>query len=322
MNILNISILKNILTFNRIDGEKIQNGNTLTLAIAIEKYLRHLNASDFSANTIYFYSKDLDRMLNYSGNLLLEAITTEFLDDFLISIKNSESIKSPNSINRHKSVYRSFLKWCFLQEYLQKDFSFYIRLSKVCSKNTIAIRPDEIKKLLDTISKFNDPLSKRDRTLFAIYAFSGIRKAEALFLRVCDFDINSGIIYLPKLKSTAKRTQKIPTVLAKILCEYVNENFTLKNMNSIQPLFPGQKHNNPLSPRQASNRFEKWKKESGIRENLTIHSFRAGYATQIYRKHKDPLFVSYVLGHSSFSSTKRYINTDFFNINRMLESVF
>lgn len=88
------------------------------------------------------------------------------------------------------------------------------------------------------------------------------------------------------------------------------------------PLFSGKSLNVKLSSRQASNLFIKWKKKSGIRKNLTIHSFRAGYATLLYKKTKDPLLVSYALGHSSFNTTKWYINENLFNLHSVVDTIF
>ena len=73
---------------------------------------------------------------------------------------------------------------------------------------------------------------------------------------------------------------------------------------------------------QVSNRFERWKRISGIRKNITIHSFRAAYAVQLYQKSKDPLLVSYALGHSSFETTKRYINQDHLNFRSIVNDAF
>ncbi|MEW5844540.1 MAG: site-specific integrase [Bacteroidota bacterium] len=53
-----------------------------------------------------------------------------------------------------------------------------------------------------------------------------------------------------------------------------------------------------------------------------MHSFRAAYASQLYKKTKDPLLVSYALGHSSFNTTKRYINEDIFDFRSVLDNTF
>ncbi len=168
-----------------------------------------------------------------------------------------------------------------------------------------------------------DPHSERDKTLFAVYAYTGIRKSEALELRISDYDSVSKIFHLRKSKRSSKTFQIIPTMLSQILDEYLEKRFKLITRdNDSPPFFPGKELNKKLSSRQASNRLERWKRISGIRKNLTIHSFRAAYASQLYKKTKDPLLVSYALGHSSFETTKRYINHDNLNFRSIVNDAF
>ena len=54
----------------------------------------------------------------------------------------------------------------------------------------------------------------------------------------------------------------------------------------------------------------------------SFHSFRADYASQLYKKTKDPLLVSYTLGHSSFETTKRYIYHDLSNFHSIINDTF
>jgi integrase len=198
-----------------------------------------------------------------------------------------------------------------------------IRFVKSYSRKTTALTQEEISILFNTISKSTDSNAKRDKTLFAVYAYTGIRKSEALALKISDYDNVSKILHLPKSKRSSKTFQIIPTILSQILDKYLEERLKLINRdNDSLPLFPGKKLNKKLSSRQASNRFERWKRISGIRKNLTIHSFRTAYAVQLYQKSKDPLLVSYALGHSSFNSTKRYINEEIFELRTILEKSF
>ncbi|MBU2445535.1 MAG: site-specific integrase [Bacteroidetes bacterium] len=176
--------------------------------------------------------------------------------------------------------------------------------------------------LLNTISESTDTLSKRDKALFAMYAFTGIRKSEALALRISDYDKVSKIIHLPITKGTSKRFQAIPSILSHILDEYLENNFDSRNINSSLPLFSGERIDTHLSCRQVSYRFEKWKSISFIRKNLTVHSFRAAYALLLYKKTKDPLLVSYALGHSSLNTTMEYISEDFFDLHSVLDTAF
>ena len=159
-----------------------------------------------------------------------------------------------------------------------------------------------------------------------MYAFTGIRKTEALALRISDYDRDLKLLYLPFVKRSSKKFQTVPSILSNILDEYL---ISSRNADSSLPLFPGGSINTYLSSRKAcvsgrqvSYRFEKWKIVSGIRKNLTIHSFRAAYATHLYKKTKDPLLVSYALGHSSFNTTRKYISEDSFNFRSTVDEVF
>ncbi|MEW6508216.1 MAG: tyrosine-type recombinase/integrase [Bacteroidota bacterium] len=291
---------------------------------AIDHFLEYHKHS-YSQNTIYAYSRDLNFLQNKLGNTLMSSINEEHIHGFLSQF-DSSNIKIPYlsaaSLNRTKSSYRSFFNWCYTRRYINVDLSKEIRLVKTRSQSTPAISQEEIRILLDTISKSSDKYSQRDKTLFAVLAFSGIRKSEALALRISDYDSLSKTLYLPRTKCGSKKSQPIPLVLSKILDEYISEIPRGNIIEQHSSLFPGLHNNSSLSSRQVSNRFEKWKGITGIRKNLTIHSFRAAYASQLYKITKNPLLVSYALGHSSFNTTKRYISEDIFDFYSVLENSF
>jgi len=297
----------------------------INLEAAIKAYLEHLKASCLAANTIYCYSRDLKRLLERIGNIKLNLISGGMLDKHFIHLRETEldsSARSIVTINKIKSVYRSFFKWCFIKGFIDKDFTLDIRLVRSNSMRTTPINPEEISALLKIISTSNDLHSQRDKALFSVYAYSGIRRAEALALRICDYDCNAKILSLQKSKGGAKKTQPIPSILSFMLDGYLNNDFCPKHSNCTLPLFPGNKPEDFLSGRQASNRFVKWKRIAGIRKDLTIHSFRASYATQLYRSTKDPLLVSHLLGHRSVNTTTRYIKEGFVDIGDVLERAF
>ncbi len=207
----------------------------------------------------------------------------------------------------------------FQKKYTAINLSDEIHLVKSCSRFTTAITQEEITSLLSTISHSADTFSQRDKALFAVYAFSGIRKTEALALQISDYDKDLKLLHLPLVKMSSKKFQAIPSILSHTLNDYL---ISSGNADPSLPLFSGGRISNYLSSRQVSYRFEKWKIVSGIRKNLTIHSFRAAYASHLYKKTKDPLLVSYALGHSSFETTKRYINHDNLNFRSIVNDAF
>ena len=76
------------------------------------------------------------------------------------------------------------------------------------------------------------------------------------------------------------------------------EQTRLSQADSSSFLFHGRHPERSLTTRQVRFRFNRWKALSGIREELTVHSFRAGFATHLYRATGDSLLVQHAIGHS------------------------
>lgn len=211
------------------------------------------------------------------------------------------------------------LFFCYKQNYIEKDFSNEIKARRALSKATLPITRDEIFALLKCISLSEDKYRLRDKTLFSIYAYTGLRKMEVISLKISNYDKISKIFQLISAKGILKRMQTIPDVLINILNQYIDAiSFTSESLF----LFPGSDKTSHISARQVSNIFNKWKKVARIRNNLTIHSFRAGFATELYKYSNDPLLVSTALGHSSFNTTIRYISEDLIKLNSAINKVF
>ncbi|MHB8929785.1 MAG: tyrosine-type recombinase/integrase [Melioribacteraceae bacterium] len=295
--------------------------NDIDLEMTIKSYLENLQNS-CAPNTFYCYSRDLNFLIEEIGNIKMSSLRGDVLNNFIAQVcchGKKCSNRSGTTLNRIKSVYHSFFNHCYKRKYININLSDEIPLVKSCSRFTTAITQKEITSLLNAISQSADTFSQRDRALFAVYAFTGIRKTEALALQISDYDRDLMLLRLPLVKRSSKKFQTIPSILSNILDDYLTSS---GNADSSFPLFPGNQSKTYLSSRQVSNRFDKWKAISGIRKNLTIHSFRTAYASQLYKKTKDPLLVSYALGHSSFETTKRYIYHDLSNFHSIINDTF
>jgi len=124
------------------------------------------------------------------------------------------------------------------------------------------------------------------------------------------------------LKGGSDRLQPIPHRLSRILERWIsilrrNDQADLSSL-----LFYGRHPERPLTTRQVRFRFNRWKVLSGIREDLTVHSFRAGFATQLYRATGDFLLVHHAIGHSCVRTTMRYIGNHLFEIRKAIEKGF
>jgi len=175
---------------------------------------------------------------------------------------------------------------------------------------------------MSAISTSGDRLALRDMALFGIYIYTGIRRAEALDLRATDFDADRRELRIRFTKGGIPATRHVAHPLAAILTAHIQAQNWCHGSGEPDFLFPGTKPDCHMTARQAHARFNHWKTGSGIRPDLTIHSFRAGFATLLHQATGDALLVSRALGHTDVRTTGRYVAADKEMISRTIDRVF
>ncbi len=283
-----------------------------SLTSAFDAFRVHLKAAGRSSSTIACYLSSLDRLKESLGDVRLNHITLHDLEQALVNpaeYRENAPSRSPVTLNRIKSSYRSFFRWSHETGLVADNPAARLLLANTQPRLTVPITLEEIERLLAVIRKSNDLYAARDGALFATYAFTGIRRSEALALRINDYDPMAMNLNLPRTKGGGKRVQPVISKLAAILQRHIVR-LSRYGAGDLSPLFPGRQPCMALSARQVQNRFDRWKKSAGLRDVLTIHSFRAGFATCLYRKTNNLLLVSIALGHRNVSTTKQYIRLD------------
>jgi len=291
---------------------------------AICDFLRHLEAAGRTPSTILAYRKSLIQLAQMLGDLEMTKIDSSALEEaFLRIVRASPSGMplAPTTANRMRSTYRSFFAWCFSTGRMAANPAMGLRLEKARSLETAAFARNETATFLRMIRQSRDPFALRDEVLFSIYAFTGIRKAKALGLRVVDYDSLKMVLCIPKTKGGVHETKVVPGILAEVLEGYL-QGLIRNGSGESDFLFPGMKKGAPLSSRQVQARFEQWKEISGLRRELTIHSFRVGFATRVHECSGDVLLTSKALGHRDVRSTERYVRLDVEKIRSAVERAF
>ena len=170
------------------------------------------------------------------------------------------------------------------------------------NKKTIAITKEQYQEIIDTMNHGFSGARPNNRiaTALMIEANLGLRIGDILNLRLCDI-VKDGKRY--RLNISEEKTDKgryftVPTEIYDFLKEY-----TLKNdIKSDEIIFP-------ITERAVQNHLEKvcdylgWEKL-----NISTHSFRKYYATEIYEESGyNIVLVQELLQHSSPTITQRYI---------------
>ena len=161
------------------------------------------------------------------------------------------------------------------------------------------------------IKKVDNPVY---HALFNIMFFTGIRKGEALALKISDFDgkyifINHTItknrfngkrlLLKPKSKKSIRKIKLdlFSQIELKQLIKYYSKNFD--NFNDNFFLFGGNKPIATTTLDRKKNRYCKLAKVKQIR----IHDFRHSHATILYKKNIDIKTIKERLGHADISTT-------------------
>jgi integrase/recombinase XerC len=269
--------------------------------------------------------RSLEWLVKALEDTSFEDISNRHIEKAVITLQDlskTGSRRSAATMNRIKSTFRSFFKWAFQSGLISHNPAASLRMPKTASQRTIPITKQEINALLHTISESDYPCAERDEALFATYAFTGIRCAEALALRIKNYDRSSVTLYLPKVKGANGRLQPISHRLSRILRKWISS-LRRKGQGDLNSLlFCGRHSERSLTTRQVRFRFNRWKALSGIREDLTVHSFRSGFATQLYRTTGDFLLVHLAMGHSDVRTTVRYIGNSLFEVLKAIEKGF
>lgn len=291
---------------------------------SVEGFLLHLQASGRSTATIQSYKESLALLGRCVGNQMpLKALSTEVLDAGLASMSITGSSREPRrseaTLNRHRSAYRGFLRWAFETGRIPTNPALLLHGARVESVPTPPITLEETRLFLRAIRRSKDPLRLRDEALFSTYALAGLRRKEALLLCQSDYNAKARLLCIRNGKGGRVRTVPVVRALGRLLERF--QNHSLSRAGPVgEKLFPGRVPGTGLTTRQAHSRFEHWKAVAKLRPELTIHSFRAGFATALHHGCGDVMLVSQALGHSDVRPTLRYITLYSENLSRIIES--
>lgn len=295
------------------------------ISSAHRDFVISLEGSGRAPSTIESYSRKIRLFMCLVGDIYLHEISDNTLSLALIRFKEGFPQTVPRagtSMNQIRSALKTFFSWAVSSGRISRNPAINLRLAKAVHRPITAITGKELTQLFETINKNDSFLARRDAALFSFYAFIGVRRSEALSLRIDDLDFQKNRIWLSKSKTSGGEFKSMPDKLKTILVNYLMQRPNRDAFLRSPYLFPGRDIFRPLSPREAHLRFEYWKKASNLRQKLTLHSFRSGFATRLYDATKDPVLVSSAMGHKNLTSIHRYISMKEDSIRSAMEKAF
>jgi integrase len=164
---------------------------------------------------------------------------------------------------------------------------------------------------IPTTAQIDRLIASSGRTLsikLTISKETGLRPIELQNLKVKDIDLEQKTIYPTTAKNGTARKLKISNNLQATLQNYININ----RLNPNDNLFKGTAERYGNHYRKMRNSLAKKLNDPTLKQ-VKLYHFRHYYATRLYEKTRDILYIKQQLGHASINNTLKY--TQLTNIN-------
>ncbi len=223
--------------------------------------------------------------------------------------------------NHHVLALRAFLRYLSFRG-IKTLSPEKITLAKTGDREVSFLNIEEYEKLL-SIPNANDVEGAKNKAILELLFSTGLRVSELVKLNVSDINFESGeIAVLGKGKKlrvvfVSERAQsaisnylRLKYKLDKdntepnIVSTQVKQDKNFKKLEN-EPLFLSNR-NNRINPRGVERMVKKYAKEAGISKQVTPHTLRHTFATDLLGAGADLRSVQSLLGHSNISTTQIY----------------
>ena len=147
------------------------------------------------------------------------------------------------------------------------------------------------------------------RTIFILIYGAGLRASEAAALRINDIDRIRSTIHIRQGKGNKDRYVILSPMMLRTLCSYWKQCRLIPCTPDAQTkndfIFPGTKQ--AVSATSIGAVYRRSKLEAGIKKQGGVHSLRHAFATHALESGADLFIIKQLLGHSSVTSTVRYL---------------
>lgn len=271
---------------------------------------------NFSLETIKWYKRTLKQYVSYSGVTHLKQMTTESLREYLYYGRLERGWTEDTFICNYKGI-KSFLNWCVKYEYLKENPITKVEKPKIRKKLPKRITKQEALLVLEYAFNVNRHYRFerfRNRAVFAVMLYAGLRSKETLCLKVSHVDFENRLISVVNGKGGKDRVVPICGALLEILEGYWKDRARL-NKDSIY-FFTTLRGNGPFTYSGLKKVYEAVRCKSGI--NFSPHKLRHTFATLMLEGGCDIFTLSKMLGHSDIKTTTIYLSA---SVSHMQEQI-
>lgn len=270
------------------------------LIIKLKKDMQMRNFSHYTYDTYLSKTKE---MIKYFDKPM-EKVTTEELRNFLLKHLKEERKLADRTVNYYNSIIR---------------FVYEVTLDMVLNKKQLPMRKRK-KTVYKVLTKeelstfFNCVDNFKFKTIFMLAYGSGLRIGEIVNLRVEDIDSKNMRIFVREGKGNKERFTILSNQSLQMLRTYRGKYRQNRRRGRIFLSESGK----AITVGVIREHFRKYRRKAKINENVTLHTLRHNFATNLIENGATLIQVKELMGHSNIRSTMEYVHVA--NIDIDLES--
>jgi integrase len=210
------------------------------------------------------------------------------------------NLNNPENVKNFIADYNSATSY---KKNLCYAYNHYVKYHRL-TWNKPNYKPQERLPKIPTEEKINMIISASPfklATKLSISKETGLRPVEVVNLRVRDVDLEKGLIYPATAKHGSGRVLKISTKTLNMLKAIIDK----ENLGLNCKIFNGSSAHYGKQFRTVRNRIAKKLCDPTIKR-IRLYDLRHFYATMLYHKTRDILFVKQQMGHRKIETTLMY----------------
>lgn len=265
----------------------------------LKRYVIDSFAADRKESTVKAYVGAVRELLRETGKHYSQ-MTSQDITDFLAIKQHRDKI----SQNYKSTLYRyfsAFWGWAYDNEHIKSNIMSKVPHVKAMQKKKERLTDEEIEDIRDACQTL------KEKALIELLISTGMRVGEVSALNLSDLDLQHKRVSIYGEKTNRYRTGLLTTKAVKALRQYINS----REYCTDALFICDRKPYNRLKNSSLEKMVKDIAKRAGItRIPVTVHVYRKTFASIMYKKTKDVLMVSKLLGHAKTDMTVQYYLID------------
>ena len=279
---------------------------------ALKEYRNYLVLEKaLSNNSVEAYLRDVKKLSSFCSEQKEITDSTKvsitILREFIIHLHECKS--SSKSQARILSGIKSFYHYLSIENVIDANPCDKIDRPRIERKLPDTLSPDEINDIINSVDLSN-PHGERNRTILETLYSCGLRVSELINLKCSKLFLEDGFLIVTG-KGNKERAVPLNNILIKYLKNYIrlirshqdietgHEDFVFLNNRGKQ-----------LTRMMIFTIVKKHTEKSGIKKNISPHTFRHSFASHLLQGGADLRAIQTMLGHESISTTEIYMHID------------